>query len=382
MPQNPPAQTSASAAGLEGIVVADSSICFISGQKGELGYRGYDINQLAWQASYEETAFLLWNGELPTRSQLHELTGALSSSRGLPEAVRKVLQELSGEAGPMETMRTAVSLLSSFDPDSGDSSAEANQRKALRLTAAMTTILAHHARLSEGQEPVAPRADLSHAANFLYMLRDSEPSEPAARSFDTALVLHAEHGFNASTFAARVTAATLSDLHSAVVSAIGTLKGPLHGGANRAVMKMLEEIGEASRVEDHIKERLARKERIMGFGHRVYKTMDPRAVHLKKMARELGQDGGEGRWYEISARIEEVMLAEKGMYPNVDFYSAAAYRSLGIPTRIFPAVFACSRIAGWTGHVMEQFADNRLIRPRSRYVGPKGKVFQSLDERE
>ena len=377
MSQDPSTQ----GAGLAGVVVADSSMCFIDGQKGELVYRGYDINELAWKASYEETTYLLWNAELPTRPQLDELNASLSTSRALPAAVSDVLRTLR-DAGSMETMRTAVSLLSPFDPDTGGSSPEANQRKAVRLTATMTTILAHHVRLSEGKDPVAPRTDLGHAANFLYMLSGEEPSETAVRSFDTALVLHAEHGFNASTFAARVTAATLSDLHSAIVSAIGTLKGPLHGGANRAVMKTLEEIGDVAQVEGAIKKRLARKERIMGFGHRVYKTMDPRAIHLKKMAAGLAGDTGERRWYEMSARMEEVMMNEKGLYPNVDFYSAAAYRALGIPARIYPAVFACSRIAGWTGHVMEQLADNRLIRPRSRYIGARGKTFQPLDRRK
>ncbi|MFQ5720195.1 MAG: citrate/2-methylcitrate synthase [Acidobacteriota bacterium] len=379
MPQDPSPEDTR-AAGLEGIVVADSSICFIDGRKGQLVYRGYDIDDLADSASYEETAYLLWHGELPGSSQVDELRSSLASSRVLPDAIEQMLRTVRG-AGAMATLRTATSLLSTFDPDTNDPSPAANRRKASRLTSAMATVLAHETRLSHGKEPVAPRPSLGHAANFLYMLNREEPGETAVKSFNTALVLHAEHGFNASTFAARITTATLSDMHSAVVSAIGTLKGPLHGGANRAVMKMLEEIGNVEAVEAAIKDRLARREKIMGFGHRVYKTMDPRARHLKKMAAALAAESGDARWYEMSARMEEVVMNEKGLFPNVDFYSASAYRAMGIPAEIYPAVFACSRIAGWTAHVMEQQADNRLIRPRARYIGPRNRTFRPLAER-
>jgi citrate synthase len=281
----------------------------------------------------------------------------------------------------METLRSAVSLLASYDPDADDMTEAANRRKSVRLTAALPTILAASLRLRAGQEPVAPDPGLGHAANFLWMLHGKKPADSAARALDMALVLHAEHGFNASTFSGRVTAATLSDLHSAVVAAIATLKGPLHGGANRAVMETLEAIGSVEAVEPAVKERLARREKIMGFGHRVYKTMDPRAVHLKQMAREQGAEAGDSTWYEMSVRMEEVVRREKGLDPNVDFYSAAAYRSLGIPAEAYPAVFACSRITGWTAHIMEQYANNRLIRPRARYVGPQERVFRPLSSR-
>ena len=368
-------------AGMEGAVVADSTVCFIDGQKGVLAYRGYNINDLAAGASFEETAWLLWNDDLPNTAQLEELTTLLRNQRELPAPVDALLRSLPPGAGSMETLRSAVSLLASYDPDANEMTVAANRRKAVRLTAAMATILAASLRLRDGQEPVAPDPGLGHAANFLWMLHGEKPSAAAARALDMALVLHAEHGFNASTFSGRVTAATLSDLHSAVVAAIATLKGPLHGGANRAVMETLESIAGVEAVETAVKERLARREKIMGFGHRVYKTMDPRAVHLKKMAREQGQAAGDSIWYEMSVRMEEVVRQEKGLDPNVDFFSAAAYRSLGIPAEAYPAVFACSRITGWTAHIMEQYANNRLIRPRARYLGPEERVFHPLDSR-
>ena len=368
-------------AGMEGAVVADSTLCFIDGQKGVLAYRGYNIDDLAAGASFEETAWLLWNDDLPGAQQLAGLTGQLRDQRDLPAPVDALLRSLPAGAGSMETLRSAVSLLASYDPDAHDMTEAANRRKAVRLTAALPTILAASLRLRAGQEPVAADPGLGHAANFLWMLHGEKPADSAARALDMALVLHAEHGFNASTFSGRVTAATLSDLHSAVVAAIATLKGPLHGGANRAVMETLEAIGSVDAVEPAVKERLARREKIMGFGHRVYKTMDPRAVHLKQMAREQGVEAGDTTWYEMSVRMEEVVRSEKGLDPNVDFYSAAAYRSLGIPAEAYPAVFACSRITGWTAHIMEQYANNRLIRPRARYVGPKQRTFRPLGSR-
>ena len=368
-------------AGMEGAVVAESTLCYIDGIKGVLAYRGYDINDLATGATFEETAWLLWNDDLPNATQLAQLNALLRGQRDLPEPVEALLRSLPPGAGSMETLRSAISLLASYDPDANDMSIEANRRKAVRLTAAMATILAASLRLHAGQEPVAPDPGLGHAANFLWMLHGRKPSAAAAQALDMALVLHAEHGFNASTFSGRVTAATLSDLHSAVVAAIATLKGPLHGGANRAVMETLEAIAEVEAVEAAVKERLARREKIMGFGHRVYKTMDPRAIHLKQMARDQGQVAGDSKWYEMSVRMQEVVQQEKGLDPNVDFFSAAAYRSLGIPAEAYPAVFACSRITGWTAHIMEQYANNRLIRPRARYVGPQERVFHSLDLR-
>lgn len=377
----PDAKAPGPATGMEGAVVADSSLCFIDGQKGQLVYRGYDIHDLAGRVSFEETAWLLWNEDLPTRSQLQELKQELGRHRALPGPVLDLLRVLPDRAGSMETLRSAISLLATLDPEAGDMTPAANRNKAARLTAAMPTILAAAVRRRNGEEPVDPDADLGHAANFLWMLNGRRPSETAARALDMALVLHAEHGFNASTFSARVTAATLSDLHSAVISAISTLKGPLHGGANREVMETLETMGSLENVAAAVRDKLSRREKIMGFGHRVYKTMDPRAVHLKKMARDLGQDAGDSTWYDMSALMEETVMAEKGLYPNVDFYSAAAYRSLGIPAESYPAVFACSRISGWTAHIMEQYAHNRLIRPRARYTGPMNRTVRPLSER-
>ncbi len=377
----PDAKAPGPATGMEGAVVADSSLCFIDGQKGQLVYRGYDIHDLAGRVSFEETAWLLWNEDLPTRSQLQELKQELGRHRALPGPVLDLLRVLPDRAGSMETLRSAISLLATLDPEAGDMTPAANRNKAARLTAAMPTILAAAVRRRNGEEPVDPDADLGHAANFLWMLNGRRPSETAAQALDMALVLHAEHGFNASTFSARVTAATLSDLHSAVISAISTLKGPLHGGANREVMETLETMGSLENVAAAVRDKLSRREKIMGFGHRVYKTMDPRAVHLKKMARDLGHDAGDSTWYDMSALMEETVMAEKGLYPNVDFYSAAAYRSLGIPAESYPAVFACSRISGWTAHIMEQYAHNRLIRPRARYTGPMNRTVRPLSER-
>ncbi|MFQ5669587.1 MAG: citrate/2-methylcitrate synthase [Acidobacteriota bacterium] len=377
----PPSGPPDTAAGLAGVVITTSSRCFIDGAEGILAYRGYNIHELAGRASFEETAHLLWTGELPNRQELDQLRDALAAGRPLAAPVMAMLRSLPKSAGAMESLRSAVSLASIFDPDTARSSPEANHRKAIRLTAQMGTILAAHTRLSQGLEPVPPDPRHGQAASFLAMLGGEEPSRTAVEALDLALVLHGEHGFNASTFAARVAASTLADMHSATVAAIATLKGPLHGGANRAVMQALEEIGTVERVPAWVKEKLRRKERVMGFGHRVYRTMDPRAVHLKKMAEALGRNAGDSRWFDMSAAMGEVMMQEKGLYPNVDFYSASAYRSLGIPPRIFPAVFACSRIAGWSSHVMEQLADNRLIRPRCEYVGPHDRRFQPLDER-
>ncbi len=368
-------------AGLEGVIVASSSICTIDGQQGKLVYRGYDINDLAGRASFEEVAWLLWHDDLPTQAELESLRKDLAGNRGIPGPVWDALRSLPAGASPMESLRTGVSLLASFDDEAESMDPAANRRKAIRLTARMATLLAGVLRLKAGRSLVDPDPSRDHAGNFLWMLRGEAPSPAAEGAMDLALVLHAEHGFNASTFSARVTAATLADLHSAVVAAIATLKGPLHGGANRAVMETLEAIGGVDAVEEAVKKRLARKERIMGFGHRVYKTMDPRAVHLRQMAQDLGRDAGDTRWYDMSVRMQEVMKREKGLDPNVDFYSAAAYRSLGIPKEAYPAIFACSRITGWTAHVMEQYADNRLIRPRSEYVGPRDRAFRPLGER-
>ncbi|MBI4409088.1 MAG: citrate synthase, partial [Gemmatimonadetes bacterium] len=335
--------------------------------------------------TFEEVCYLLWHGELPNRGQLAQLKRRLAEERPLPPRLLDLLRQLPHDTHPMAALRTAVSALASFDPEAETSSPEANYRKALRITAKMITITAAFARLRSGGEPVEPRPDLGHAANLLYLLKGEEPDELSARIVDTALTLHAEHGMNASTFAARVTIATLSDIYSAICSAIGTLKGPLHGGANEQVMEMLRSIGEPAHAESWVRAALGRGEKVMGFGHRVYRTLDPRAPILKRLAEELAARGGHA-WLEISERVQAVMREEmdrrgKPIYPNVDFFSASVYYTLGIPTDLFTNVFACARAAGWTAHVMEQLQDNRLIRPDSDYIGPLNKKVVPIEER-
>ena len=368
--------------GLENVVVGTSRLSYIDGQRGRLAYRGFTIEDLAAEASYEEVAYLLWNGALPDREQLAALKSALASEGVLPSEIHGLIRSAPRTKPPMEVLRTAVSALSLHDEEASDLALEANRRKAIRLTARVAGIVAATHRLQNGKEPLAPRADLSHAGSFLYCVTGALPDARRERMFDVALVLHADHGFNASTFAARVTAATLSDIYSAVTSAVGTLMGPLHGGANEKVMKMLLEVGEPSRVERYVREALSRRERIFGFGHRVYKVEDPRATVLRELSREAGELAGDLRWHEISRKLEEVLMREKGLFPNVDFYSAPFYHSLGLPSSLFVPVFAVSRIAGWTAHLLEQYADNRLIRPRSQYLGaPIGQPWVRLEER-
>lgn len=368
-------------AGLEGVVAAQSSISDVNGQEGRLIYWGYDIHDLAEHATFEEVTYLLWNGQLPTPAQLEELKTQLSREAKLPAEIQQFMRTIPKAASPMDMLRTVVSALALYDPEAADMSREANVRKAIKLTAKFPTIVTTFERLRNGSEPVEPREDLSVAGNFLYTLRGQEPDEVATRTMDVALVLHADHELNASTFAARVTAATLSDMYSAIVSAIGTLKGPLHGGANEGVIKNLLEIGSVENVEAWTKEALANKKKIMGFGHRVYRTEDPRATHLREMSRKLGERTGEKKWYEMSHKMEEVMIREKKLNPNVDFYSASTYYALGIPTDLFTPIFACSRITGWTAHVLEQYENNRLIRPRAEYVGPRGQKYVPINER-
>jgi citrate synthase len=368
-------------AGLEGVVAAQSSISDVNGQEGRLIYWGYDIHDLAEHATFEEVTYLLWNGQLPTPAQLEELKTQLSREAKLPAEIQQFMRTIPKAASPMDMLRTVVSALALYDPEAADMSREANVRKAIKLTAKFPTIVTTFERLRNGSEHVEPREDLSVAGNFLYTLRGQEPDEVATRTMDVALVLHADHELNASTFAARVTAATLSDMYSAIVSAIGTLKGPLHGGANEGVIKNLLEIGSVENVEAWTKEALANKKKIMGFGHRVYRTEDPRATHLREMSRKLGERTGEKKWYEMSHKMEEVMIREKKLNPNVDFYSASTYYALGIPTDLFTPIFACSRITGWTAHVLEQYENNRLIRPRAEYVGPRGQKYVPINER-
>ena len=369
-------------AGLEGVVAADSSICYIDGDAGILSYRGYNIHTLAENATFEETAYLLWFGRLPKRAELEELQQKLAAARGLPAAVMDFLRALPPKTVPMHMLRTAVSALSIYDPDAEDMSEQANIRKSIRLTAQMGTVVAAFARLRDGKQPVDPDPALSYAANFLYMLNGTRPAEVSAKTLDIALILHADHEFNASTFAGRVTAGTLADLHSATTSALGALKGPLHGGANEAVMKILAPIGSADEAVAHVREMLAAKKKVPGFGHRVYRTEDPRATHLRRMSEALGRQHNDPKWFEMSRAIEQLVNSEKRLNANVDFYSASTYHVLGIPIDLFTPVFAMSRITGWTAHFLEQYANNRLIRPRSDYVGPPvGQPWVPIEQR-
>ena len=367
--------------GLQDVVIDTSAICAIDGQAGKLVYRGYDIHDLAEHSTFEEVVYLLWYGRLPTADEFEEFEGQLAANRSLPPGILDLLKHLPPPQHPMEILRTAVSALSLYDPEANDMSEEANRRKALRLTAQMGTLVAAFGRMRQGRDPVSPVPKLGHAANFLYMLNGQVPDDESAHWFDVALILHADHSFNASTFAARVTASTLSDLHSAITSGIGTLKGPLHGGANEQVMKMLLEIKTADRADDYVHNLLAQKKKVMGFGHRVYHTEDPRATVLRKMSEELGRRAGQPVWFEISKRIEDLMIREKNINANVDFYSASAYYVLGIPVDLYPLVFALSRISGWAAHVLEQYANNKLIRPLAEYTGPQTLKYVPMDPR-
>ena len=363
-------------AGLEDVVAGESAICYLDGDRGVLAYQGYDIHDLADAdrgASFEEVCYLLWHRRLPSRAELGDLQTHLAAARRLPEAVIRAMRSLPNVDG-MDALRTLTSIAHHYDPDANDNSPAAHYRKAVRLTGQLASIVASWGRMSAGGGPIEPDPALGQAANFLYMLTGQRPTALAARAFDVSLVLHADHELNASTFAARVAAATLTDIHSAIVAAIGTLKGPLHGGANAEVMKMLLDIGKdagADRAEQHVRAKLARKEKISGFGHRVYRTEDPRATHLRRFSKLLGEKSGQPQWYEMSQRIEAVVRSEKKLYPNVDFYSASMFYSMGIPIDLYTPIFAVSRISGWTAHVLEQYANNRLIRPRTDYIGPK-----------
>ncbi len=370
--------------GLEDVVVAQSSICFIDGKRGQLVYRGYDIDDLARNASFEEVAFLLWNGDLPNESQLNSLQHDLSAAMHFPRHLLELLRELPFDANPMRVLATSVAALGILDPDADSLAPESNHLKAIRLTAQLPLITTAWHRIRNGYELLEPNPQKSLAWNFLYLLNGSEPDEYAVETFDAALILHADHELNASTFSARVTAATLSDLHSAVCSAINTLKGPLHGGANEAVMKMLQDIGSLENVDHYMEGLRAGKQKVMGFGHRVYKAKDPRAVILEGMSEELGKRANDTKWFEMTRRVEELFqptVADKGIYPNVDFYSASAYHVMGIPGDLFTAIFACSRVVGWTAHLFEQYANNRLFRPSSEYVGETGRKWKPVGQR-
>ncbi len=357
--------------GLEGIVATTSSICFIDGDQGILAYRGIDIHELADNSTFEETCYLLWYGKLPKSDELKEFRRQLADERELNPAIIDLLRTAPKSAAPMEVLRTAVSALSFYEPEYNKNDHDANLHKAFRLTSQIAMIVAAYDRVRKGQKPVDPDPSLSHAGNFLLMLNGTKPSQTAERALDIALILHADHELNASTFAARVVAATLSDMYSSVTAAIGALKGPLHGGANEAVFHILQAIDKAgAKPVEYVKAMLAEKKKVPGFGHRVYHTEDPRATHLRKMSSDLGKSSGQAKWYEMSHQIEEFVKGEKKLNANVDFYSASTYHTLGIDVDLFTPVFAVSRISGWAAHVIEQLDDNRLIRPRADYVGP------------
>jgi citrate synthase len=367
--------------GLEGVIAAETALSDIDGKQGLLFYVGYDIHDLAPNATFEEVVYLLHHLELPNAQQLEDIREQIGTEREPNDLVRRLLPHLAENCAPMSMLRTAVSVSSAQDPDGWDVSEEANYRKAIRLIALFPTLVAYYDRLRKDEQLVPPDPALSQAANFLWMLKGEKADDETARMFDMCLVLHADHTMNASTFAARVCAATLSDIHSSMTAAIAALKGPLHGGANEAVMRMIKEIKEPANARDYILNKLKNKEKVMGFGHRVYKTEDPRATHLRTMAKELAEKTGDGRNYEISQVIEKTVMDEKGLYPNVDFYAASVYGYLRIPTDLFTPIFACSRVAGWTAHVREQYADNRLIRPDHGYVGPPPRQWVPLSER-
>jgi citrate synthase len=362
--------------GLEGIIAARTALSHVYGEEGRLIYRGYEIGELAEQSSFEETCHLLWFGELPTDTQLESLRTQLRREATVDQRVLDTLKHAHRSAHPMSMLRTGVSALGLLDPEAEDMSPEANQRKAIRLTAQTVTLTAAITRLRRGEAPIPPRHDLDLAANLLYMMRGKLADELEVRIIDVALTLHAEHGMNASTFAARVAAGTLTDMHSAVIAAIGTLKGPIHGGANEQVMTMLEQIGDASAADAWVRAALGRGEKIMGFGHRVYNTTDPRAPILKRLAEQMSSSNGrQSKWLAISEQVQATVREEmdrrgKKIYPNVDFFSASVYFTLGIPKDEFTNIFASARMAGWTAHIIEQYTDNRLIRPESEYIGP------------
>ncbi|HWB18718.1 MAG TPA: citrate synthase [Phycisphaerales bacterium] len=370
--------------GLANTIAAETSMSFIDGQKGVLEYVGIEIDALARNSTFEEVVYLLWNRKLPTKSELKEFTNTLRAEYDLPSEMKKLIKQCPKDAAPMHVLRTLVSALSMFDPEVDDRSPEANHRKAVRLLAKTPALIAGFDRYRKGKPFVRPSKTMSIAGNFIKMLTGEKPTETMERALDVCLILHADHGLNASTFAARVTISTLSDMYSAITTAIGTLKGPLHGGANEEVMVMLNDIGSLDKVEAYIKDKLAKKEVVMGFGHRVYKAYDPRATYLKTFSKQLAEDTGNQKLYEMSRKIEEIMheaVAAKGIFPNVDFYSATTYHSLGLDLDLFTPMFAMSRIAGWAGHCIEQLDGNKLIRPRAQYTGPHCVAYVPMKNR-
>lgn len=375
------APTGTSAAGLRGVAAATSSISDVNGEKGELIYQGYNIHDLAEHATFEEVIFLLWNKRLPTAAELSELERSIRSAYEVPNEIIALIKQFPREADPIDVLRTSVSALEFYDRDARNLSREASVKTAIKLTAQFPTLVTAADRIRRGLEPIKPDANLNIAANFLYQLKGEVSSERETRIFDVCLILHADHELNASTFTARVVAGTLADMYASVTAAIGALSGPLHGGANTNVMKTLLEIGSVEHVEPYIKKALAEKRKIMGFGHAVYKTEDPRATHLRKFSQEMGAVAGDSKWYEMSRKVEEVIKREKGLFPNVDFFSASTYYMMGIPLDLYTPIFAVSRISGWTGHILEQYADNKLIRPRAEYIGQRDLAYIPIAER-
>ncbi len=376
---------SAVATGLRGVVAASSSIGDVNGEKGELIYQGLNIHDLATKSTFEEVVFLLWNGRLPKRAELDELRKNLAASYELPweasELIKGMCARAPKSADPMDMLRTVISALSLFDEEKRDLSRENSIKVATRLTARFPTIVAAIDRARNGKDIIQPKPELDIATNFLYMLKGEMPDEFDAHVLDVALILQADHELNAPTFTARVVAGTLADMYSAVTAALGALSGPLHGGANTAIMKILLQIDSVDKVEPYVKDALANKRKIMGFGHAVYKTEDPRATHLRRFSKEMGERKGDTKWYDITAKLEEVMKREKGLLPNVDAYSASTYYMMGIPLDLYTPIFAVSRISGWTAHILEQYADNKLIRPRAEYIGPRNVPYVPIDER-
>lgn len=371
--------------GLRGVIAASSSIGDVDGEKGELIYQGVNIHDLATKSTFEEVVFLLWNGRLPKRSELDELKKNLAASYALPDQIIELIKgmyaRVPASAEPMDALRTVVSAMAMFDEESRDLSRETSIRIATRLTARFPTIVATMERVRNDLDPVAPNPNFNIATNFLYMLKGEVPDEFDAHVLDVALILQADHELNASTFTARVVAGTLADMYSCVTAALGALSGPLHGGANTAVMKTLLEIGSVDKVEGYLTDALAKKKKIMGFGHAVYRTEDPRATHLRRFSKEMGERKGDTKWYEMTAKIEQLMKSSKGLLPNVDAYSASTYYMMGIPLDLYTPIFAISRISGWTAHILEQYADNKLIRPRAEYIGPRDVPYVPIDER-
>jgi citrate synthase len=368
--------------GLEGVVAAETKLCDLDGANGRLAYGGYDIADLARQATFEEVCHLLWRGELPSRGQYDGLVVSLVAARDIPRELVQAFRLMPKDTDPNRALQAAIAILGMYDPDADDNTPAANHRKAIRLTAQLATAVCAHHRVRSGQEPVDPAPDLSHAANFLYMLTGARANAAAVKAFDASLTLYAEHELNASTFTTRVITSTNSDMHSAVAGGHGALKGPLHGGAGEAVMRTLMEIGEVANVDAFAEKALKEKRRLMGFGHRVYTAGDPRAAILKGMAEEACRQSGQFKWYEMAVKLNDTINAAKKLIPNVDFYSAPLFYSLGIPVDVFTPVIATSRVAGWTANIIEQHADNRLIRPRGDYIGPKRRAFTPLAQRK